>query len=93
MTTQDTAPSRMRPIGACTLVAGTIVFMANVAMDRSQTIGQALLAGFSHPLVLISIPLGPHWLLRPKSRTAPPQPADSEFPSLEPPPGGGTPSA
>jgi hypothetical protein len=86
MTNQNTATSWMRPAGACALVAGILVFMANVSMARSQTAAQALLAGISHPLVLISIPLGLYWLLRPKSRTAPPQAPDDDFPSLEPPP-------
>jgi len=86
MIAQNTAPSTMRPIGACALVAGIIVLMANVAMDRSQTIGQALLAGVSHPIVFVGIPLGLYLLLRPMLGTAPPQTQDDDFPSLEPPP-------
>jgi len=86
MTNQNTDTSWTRRAGATALVAGVLVFMANVSMDRSQTIERALLAGFSHPLVLITIPLGLYWLLRPKSRTAPPQAPEDDFPSLEPPP-------
>jgi hypothetical protein len=86
MPNPDMARSRMRPIGACDLVAGIIVFMANVAMNRSETGGQALVAGVSSPLVVISIPLGLYLLLRHKFRTAPSREPEDEFPSLEPPP-------
>jgi hypothetical protein len=74
MTNQPTAHSWMRPAGACALVAGVLIFMANVAMDHSPTTERALLAGVSHPLVLLSIPLGLYWLMRSKSRTG--QPTD-----------------
>ena len=50
MTNQSTYTSWMRRAGACALVAGILVFMANVSMARSQTAAQALLAGISHPL-------------------------------------------
>jgi hypothetical protein len=85
MTNPDTT-SRMRPIGACALVAGIIVFMAKVAMSHSETIGQALVAGMSHPLVIITIPLGLYLLLRHNFHTAPSREPENDFPSLEPPP-------
>lgn len=86
MTNQTTTASWMHPAGACALVAGGLVFMANVAMDHSPTTERALVAGVSHPLVIISIPLGLYLLLGFKWRTAQPQSPNDGFPVLEPPP-------
>ena len=74
MTDQTAATSWMRRTGAIALVAGALVFMANVSMARSQTAQQALKAGISHPLVSITIALGLFWLLRSRSHTAPTAP-------------------
>jgi hypothetical protein len=85
MTIQNTAAS-WTPLGSCALVAATLVYLANVAMNRSQTIQEALLAGVYHPLVLIGVPLGLYWLLSSKSPHEPPRSQDEGFPVLEPPP-------
>jgi hypothetical protein len=84
MPIQTTTATRLD--GAIALGVSVLVVAATMSMSRSEFLHLPFWQVISLPLVLITIPLGLYWLLKPLPRTASPQTPDDEFPSLEPPP-------
>jgi hypothetical protein len=81
-----TDQAKTRVDGTIALGVSVLVVAATMSMSRSEFLRLPFWQVISLPLVLITIPLGLYWLLKPLPRTAPPQTPDDEFPSLEPPP-------
>jgi hypothetical protein len=86
MPNQTTTTSGTRREGAIALGLSVLLVAANLSMSRAEFLRQGFWYVIAQPLLLITIPLGLYWLLKPLPHTASPQTPDDEFPSLEPPP-------
>src|SRR5678815_3417720 len=75
-----TDQTKTRLDGAIALGFSVVLVVADLSMSRAEFLRQGFWYIIAQPLVLITIPLGLYWLLKPLPRAAPQTP-DDDHPS------------